>query len=76
MALKLKLPGDFDDTSSSRLHESSVRMVEPVDALAVVVEDICRSLLQYEELRYTRLQLDVPAGTQGQPAQVRWRQCR
>ena len=46
------------------------------DALAVVVEDICRSLLQYEELRYTRLQLDVPAGTQGQPAQVRWRQCR
>ncbi len=45
-------------------------------ALATLVEDICRSLLQYEELRYTRLQIDVPAATADQPPQVRWRQCR
>jgi hypothetical protein len=49
----------------------------PDDAtLATVVDDICRSLLQYEELRYTRLQIDVPGSTPEQPVQVRWRQCR
>lgn len=44
--------------------------------LAVLVEDICRSLLQYEELRFTRLQVEVPTGNADQPMQVRWRQCR
>ena len=41
-----------------------------------LVQDICRSLLQYEELRYLRLQLDVPTGNPEHPVQVRWRQCR
>lgn len=44
--------------------------------LATLVDDICRSLLQYEELRFTRLQVDVPGGDADQPMQVRWRQCR
>ncbi len=39
-------------------------------------DDICRRLLQYEEMRFTRLQVE----TQGTPGEadvpVRWRQCR
>jgi hypothetical protein len=39
-------------------------------------DDICRRLLQYEEMRFTRLQVE----TQGAPGEavvpVRWRQCR
>lgn len=47
-----------------------------------LVSDVCRILLQYEEQRYSRLQLEIPAapGTGGPdgaaPPQVRWRQCR
>lgn len=41
-----------------------------------LVEGICASLLQYEELRFTRLQLEIPTGNTAQPTQVRWRQCR
>ena len=44
--------------------------------LATLVEDVCRSLLQYEELRFTRLQMEVPTENVDQPVQVRWRQCR
>lgn len=44
--------------------------------LTALVDDICRSLLQYEELRFTRLQIEVPTGNTEQPLQVRWRQCR
>lgn len=44
--------------------------------LTTLVEDVCRSLLQYEELRFTRLQVEVPTGNADQPMQVRWRQCR
>ena len=46
------------------------------EALAGLVDDVCRSLLQYEELRFTRLQVEVPTGNAEQPVQVRWRQCR
>ena len=38
-----------------------------------LVNEACAILVQYEELRYTRLQLEPPAGTTGQ---VRWRQCQ
>ena len=38
-----------------------------------LVNEACAILVQYEELRYTRLQLEPPAGTAGQ---VRWRQCQ
>ncbi|GGA75272.1 membrane protein [Arenimonas soli] len=38
-----------------------------------LVNEACAVLVQYEELRYTRLQLEPPAGTAGQ---VRWRQCQ
>lgn len=45
-------------------------------ALTKLVDDVCGALLQYEELRFTRLQVGVPSATAGQPDQVRWRQCR
>ncbi len=38
-----------------------------------LVNEACAVLVQYEELRYTRLQLEPPAGGTGQ---VRWRQCQ
>ncbi|WP_374604629.1 restriction endonuclease [Arenimonas sp.] len=38
-----------------------------------LVNEACAILVQYEELRYTRLQLEPPAGGTGQ---VRWRQCQ
>lgn len=37
------------------------------------VEESCRILVQYEELRFTRLQIDPAPGDN---APVRWRQCR
>lgn len=39
-----------------------------------VTQDACELLVRFEELRYTRLQLE-PAGTQENP-RIRWRQCR
>lgn len=42
-----------------------------------LIADICRILLQYEEQRFTRLQLNVAAASPDAPAAaVRWRQCR
>jgi hypothetical protein len=38
-----------------------------------IVNDACAILVEYEELRYTRLQLEPP---QGSNAPVRWRQCQ
>lgn len=37
-----------------------------------LVEEVCRTLTQYEELRYTRVQLEPPMDS---PVPVRWRQC-
>lgn len=59
----------------------STLLIKPHDALddaelAELVKDICLAVLQYEELRYLRLQLDVPTGNPDHPVQVRWRQCR
>lgn len=38
-----------------------------------IVNDACAILTEYEELRYTRLQLEPPAG---ENVPVRWRQCQ
>lgn len=38
-----------------------------------VVNEACAILVEYEELRYTRLQLEPPAGS---TVPVRWRQCQ
>ncbi len=38
-----------------------------------LVNQACAILVQYEELRFTRLQIEPPAGGTGQ---VRWRQCQ
>jgi hypothetical protein len=37
-----------------------------------LIEEVCRILLQNEEMRYTRIQLDPPDGS---PLAVRWRLC-
>lgn len=39
-------------------------------------EESCRILVQYEEMRYSRLQIESAASDPGAPATVRWRQCR
>lgn len=46
------------------------------DAFKALVTDICQALLQNEELRYTRLQIDVPTGNPETPIRVRWQQCQ
>lgn len=46
------------------------------DAFKALVTDICHALLQNEELRYTRLQIDVPTGDPESPIRVRWQQCQ
>lgn len=77
------IPGVEDAVWSTK---STLVLTLP-DATATVPEnlvaDVCRVLLQYEEQRYSRLQLEIPAapGTVGAdgtapPPQVRWRQCR
>lgn len=39
-------------------------------------DEVCRILVQFEELRYTRLQIESPATDPTAAATVRWRQCR
>lgn len=39
-------------------------------------EEFCRILVQYEELRYSRLQVETPALQPEAAPTVRWRQCR
>ena len=46
---------------------------EITDAL---FEHLCGVLVQFEELRYTRLQIESPALDPKAPATVRWKQCR
>lgn len=62
-------------TSQSTL-EVAMHAVLDDQELTKLVNNICDSLLQYEELRFTRLQLEVPTGNPEQATQVRWRQCR
>lgn len=38
--------------------------------------EVCRILVQYEELRYTRVQIESPPAEPGGAAGVRWRQCQ
>ena len=40
---------------------------------AALIEEVCRIIIQHEELRYTRIQLDPP---QGSGLGVRWRLCQ
>lgn len=39
-------------------------------------DEFCRILVQYEEMRYTRLQVETPAVEPDAAPTVRWRQCR
>ena len=39
-------------------------------------DEVCRIVVQSEELRYTRLQIESPAIEDGGAPTVRWRQCR
>lgn len=46
------------------------------DVPDALFDEICRIVLQHEEQRYTRLQIESPAAEEGAAATVRWRQCR
>jgi restriction system protein len=39
-------------------------------------DEACRALVQYEELRYTRVQIEGASASADSPPNVRWRQCR
>lgn len=62
------------DTASWSTQSTLVIRMASADGIdSGLVNDACGILVQYEELRYTRLQLEPPAGSEGQ---VRWRQCQ
>ena len=39
-------------------------------------KELCERILQFEELRYTRMQIETPGEDVDAPPTVRWRQCR
>lgn len=51
----------------------SISLASTHDGDRDVIDEACRILLQFEELRYSRLQLEPPPGSTGT---VRWRQCQ
>lgn len=57
-------------STSSTLVIGLKKADEDIDPL---VKEACEVLVAYEELRFTRVQLEPPAGTQ---VPVRWRQCQ
>lgn len=71
------IPG-IDDADWSTKSTLAIALPASTEAIPeTLIADICRILLQYEEQRFTRLQLDVAAASPDAPAvAVRWRQCR
>ncbi|MFN3842611.1 MAG: restriction endonuclease [Rehaibacterium terrae] len=68
-----KLP-NIDSASWSTRSTLVIALRDTRDGRAAdPVEESCRILVQYEELRFTRLQIEPPPGDD---APVRWRQCR
>jgi hypothetical protein len=61
---------EWSTKSTLVLRLLSERLEEP----DVVTSEACEQLVRFEELRYTRLQLE-PAAVQENP-RIRWRQCR
>ena len=65
---------DAADTATWSTQSTLVIRMNRADGIDTgLVNQACGVLVQYEELRYTRLQLEPPAGGTGQ---VRWRQCQ
>lgn len=62
-----------DWSTRSTLVLSLAQLDTRSEVIDPLVDEACRTLVQYEELRYTRLQLE-PAP--GHDSPVRWRQCR
>jgi hypothetical protein len=50
-----------------------LRLKQPMGGDTSLVDEVCRILTQYEELRFTRVQLDPPENS---TEPVRWRQCQ
>ena len=50
-----------------------LRLVETDGKDEALIAEVCRTLVQYEELRYTRVQLEPPLDS---TVRVRWRQCQ
>lgn len=70
------IPG-IDDASWSTKSTLVIGLPSSTGAVPdTLIADVCRVLLQYEEQRFTRLQLEVASGVADQPPTVRWRQCR
>lgn len=68
--------GELEEADSALWSTQSTLVVRMAHADSMdrgLVNEACAILVRYEELRYTRLQLEPPAGGSGQ---VRWRQCQ
>ncbi len=67
---------DLEDANSAHWAAQStlvISLVSPDGIDSGIVNQACAILVEYEELRYTRLQLEPPTGT---TTPVRWRQCQ
>lgn len=67
---------DLDAAESAIWSTQSTLVIGMVDAEGIesgLVNEACAILTEYEEMRYSRLQLEAPPGTD---VPVRWRQCR
>ncbi len=67
---------DLEDANSAHWAAESTLVISLIDADGIdsgVVNKACAILVEYEELRYTRLQLEPPSGS---TTPVRWRQCQ
>ena len=70
------IPG-IEDAAWSSKSTLAIALPATTEISDELIADICRILLQYEEQRFTRLQLDVAAASaDAPPAAVRWRLCR
>ena len=75
MVLVLPLPADIKSDAPT-VSQAEASGAPSEDPLAPIVQVICDELTQYEELRYTRLQISYADPRNEDEARVRWRQCR
>jgi hypothetical protein len=72
-ARQLKRMGSVDAVSWSGPRTLTLRLNHTDGKDKALLDDVCRAVIQHEELRYTRIQIEPPEGA-AQPA-VRWRLC-
>ena len=69
---QLKQFGPVDSASWSGPRTVTLRLNRTDGKDKALLDDVCRRVIQHEELRYTRIQIEPPDGS---AQAVRWRLC-